>query len=149
MKKTVKTEEQLNLVFETIRTRFKAKKKLNIEWSVPGVFRNLDQNALYWVWIAFLAAETCGLNESGKPSKLDMQDIHNVLRRTFLPTIEKVILGEKTKTLTSTSTLERKAFAEYMSEVKAYAYHVQGVSLLSKNEAGYEEMCIAYKNCKL
>lgn len=79
--------------------------------------RSIDQNSLYWMWLALVEDET-GNRKS---------DLHDVFRAKFLHVFEREVLGETVRELPSTTKLDTKQFAEYMKKIDVFCSSELGI----------------------
>jgi hypothetical protein len=143
MKKIIKNKSDAEYICSLIMQRAETRVKFKVEVVRLSNPRNLDQNALYWVWINYIVSETCGLR-NGKVAKQDKEDIHNHLRKELLPLEEREIMGVKKNVLKSTKLLSDIDFSNYLSDVQEYAAKI-GITLLSKKHPAFTEFYNTYK----
>jgi hypothetical protein len=81
--------------------------------------RTIPQNRLYHDWIGIIATEMGDSHE----------DVHDYMRKMFLPPVIKTVGGETFEILQSTTKLEVPEMSEYMNKVEAWAGSFLGLSL--------------------
>ena len=90
---------------------------LSIEIKEHKAKRSLSQNALYWVWLDYMAKHF----SKKVPSCTDEQ-MHDLMRHKFLGYEDKTIGRTEIKgQLASTKKLEVAAMSEYMMKIEAWA----------------------------
>ena len=87
--------------------------------------RSLNQNALYWRWIALVARETGNAND----------DVHEALKAKFCPP-RTVHLGDEERDIRSTAKLTTAEMQAYMDAVYAYVTTELGMLLPLPEELG-------------
>lgn len=85
--------------------------------------RSLSQNAYYWVFLGVIERET-GQNAD---------DVHEWAKRKFLPPKFITVNGEEIKIPSSTTTLSKIDFGEYLDKIAAET----GIPLPDPEAAGY------------
>ena len=86
--------------------------------------RTDKQNNFYWAYLNLVQEET------GTPA----EDTHELVKRMFLPRIEKTIFGKKLAFPQSTTTLTTKEFTDYMAKIA----ELTGVPVPDKNKVSAE-----------
>lgn len=71
--------------------------------------RSLSQNAFYWLYLGVIE------NETGNTA----QDLHELFRRKFLKPTIKTILGKEYTLPSSTTSLSKHEFTEYLDKICA------------------------------
>lgn len=85
-------------------------KNVVVEIELEKGKRTLDQNALYWVYLAHIEKETGN----------DSRDMHELFKRKFLPPIHKELFGIEYKIPSSTKSLNKQEFGEYLDKIAAF-----------------------------
>lgn len=85
--------------------------------------RSLSQNALYHLYLGVIERETG--NNSG--------DLHELFKRTLLPPRLIKVMGKELKIPSSTKTLTKSEFSDYMSKIEAET----NILVPNPREAGY------------
>lgn len=119
--------------------------------------RSLDQNALYWaIMEQFVENAKSLISESTGYTKDELEQIfsehfgiqiysdepptkddwHDIIRLKFLPINFRIVDGMKLAELTSTTTLNKKQFREYIQNIELYALEC-GVKLEYEEEFLY------------
>lgn len=100
--------------------------------------RNLDQNALFHLWMRVLA------DELGYPS---LEDVKRDVKRHILGVNEVVnrLTGELTFEDFKTSNMTIKGMADFTRKVKIWAHTDLNIYLPYKHEPGYDEMVEHYR----
>jgi hypothetical protein len=70
--------------------------------------RSLKSNSLYWVYLGIIEAETGN----------EVEDLHRLFKKKFLPYSVKEVFGEKLLKLTSTTELSTDEFSDYMRKIE-------------------------------
>jgi uncharacterized protein YbcI len=70
--------------------------------------RSLKSNSLYWVYLGIIESETGN----------EVDDLHKLFKKKFLPWKIKEVYGEKLLKLTSTTELSTDEFSEYMLKIE-------------------------------
>lgn len=91
--------------------------------------RSNSQNRTYWMWLNALAKDT------GHSA----DDLHEMFKVRVLGTEEKIILGKAITVGRSTTTLNTKDFAEYMTTIEGIAASI-GITLPHPDDYRYAMM---------
>lgn len=98
--------------------------------------RSINQNSLYWLWLACLQDETgCYKDE-----------LHECFKTKFLPYKTKEVLGEEIRVVQSTSTLDSKEMTSYLEQIKIFAQTELGCMLPLPDDLGWEQFYEEYKS---
>lgn len=97
--------------------------------------RTVDQNCLYWLWIA------CIMLETGN----DKEFLHEYFKGKFLGYVEKVVFGEVIKTPKSTTTLNTKQFTNYLEDIRVFAAAELGIVLPDPEDRYWQDFYDKYK----
>ena len=94
--------------------------------------RSLPQNAMMWEWYTVIG------NEIG----YDKDEVHNIMRKKFLPWREVTIIGETVIILTSTSDpkFTTAHMTKYLNDIDRFAADELGILLPHPQDAHYEEL---------
>lgn len=131
---------QLTVTTRTIDkvTAYLSKLKDGREYTVTitpkRVRRSIDQNSLYWLWIACLSDETGN----------DRDDLHEFFKRKFLGVEAHDIFGEVVKRSRSTTTCSTAEFTIYLNKVQAFAASEAGVILPLPEDKYFEDFMNSY-----
>lgn len=98
--------------------------------------RSIDQNRLYWLWIACICRETGN----------DKDDVHEYFKEYFLGYSEKPMFGGSVRHTRSTSDLDTKQFTDYLEKIKVWAARELGIILPEPKDAYFEAFYEEYKN---
>jgi hypothetical protein len=96
--------------------------------------RTLDQNSLYWLWLA------CIEDETGNEKNY----LHEVFKDKYCPALTKNIFGEETE-LKSTKFLSTKGMSKYMGYIEVFAQVELNIKLPYPEEKGFDEFYEKYK----
>lgn len=84
-------------------------KRLIVEVERETGIRSMSQNSFMWMYLGVIEKEKGEL----------ATDLHEFFKRKFLPPIPKKILGVEFKIPTSTTTLNKSEFADYLDKICA------------------------------
>ena len=104
--------------------------------------RSLNQNALYWMWIACI----CDEMKYDKDNKLEKQNVHDGLRELFLPYEDKVLLGRKCRIYKSTTKLNTMEFTNYLNSIKIHMITEYAIDLPLPGDRLYDELIDKYED---
>jgi hypothetical protein len=96
--------------------------------------RTLDQNALYWLWLA------CIEDETGN----DKNYLHETYKDMFCPVLHREVMGEL-RELRSTKFLSTMGMKRYLDKVNLHADTELNIRLPEPNEKGFDEFYEKYK----
>lgn len=86
--------------------------KYYVEIKAIKTKRSIDQNALYWAWMTYIASEFSG-------TRTDKEYYHGYFKSQYLPAIVKDILGKQVRCYKGTSDLTTEEFTEYLNRIEA------------------------------
>lgn len=98
--------------------------------------RNLDQNALMWLWLSCISQHTGH----------EKDELHDYFRAKYLPIQSKDVMGETLQKLTSTTSLNTAEFAQYLTKIQTFAISEIGVQLPDPADLHFAEFVEHYKN---
>ncbi|MFR9498017.1 MAG: recombination protein NinB [Rikenellaceae bacterium] len=98
--------------------------------------RTLSQNNLFHLWC------TCIADETGE----DRERIKTVIKELFLGYKEVVVFNRRSFTLPSTSALDTKQMAEFMTKSQAWAASELGIILPLPEDQFYYQFVEQFKN---
>lgn len=103
--------------------------------------RSIDQNCLYWLWLACISSET------GQ----DKDSLHDYFKQSILGfEIRAVFLGtehsREIRKEVSTSTLDTKQFADYLEKIQHFASAELGIVLPNPEDSFWNNFHEQYKN---
>lgn len=118
---------ELDLGTETNRARLRMCLKENegraFKIEMMKTTRTLSQNAFYWLYLGVIERETGN----------SANDLHELFKRILLPPRYINVMGREVKIPSSTSSLSKTDFSEYMEKICAET----GVPIPDPKEAGY------------
>ena len=79
-----------------------------IDFSEKKYVRSLSQNNLYWLYLGVIESETGN----------EVDDLHKLFKKKFLPWTIKEAFGEKLLKLTSTTELDSTDFTNYLMKIE-------------------------------
>lgn len=103
--------------------------------------RSVDQNSLYWLWLA------CISDETGE----DKDDLHDLFKQKYLGFQQKNIFPGREfgttvyKELTTTR-MDTLEFTQYLKKVKGFALHFLGIVLPEPEDQYWNQFYEQYKN---
>ena len=97
--------------------------------------RSVDQNSLYWLWIACIMVETGN----------DKEFLHEFFKGKFLGYYERIVFGEVVKTTKSTTTLDTKQFTNYLEDIRVFAAAELGIVLPDPEDRYWQDFYDKYK----
>ena len=112
---------------ECIESLFEKDKKVKIE--AVKKLRSLSENNLYWMWIA------CISNETGN----EKNNIHEFLCLEFLPLQQVMIFKKLIYKRLSTTMLDTKQFAEYLTKIQIFALNELNIILPNPDDLHFDE----------
>ena len=96
--------------------------------------RSVDQNALYWAWIAVVEVETGN----------DKDALHEFFKHKFLINQRVLVFGEQVEKRPSTTKLNTKEFSEYMEKIRAFCATELAITLLTPDDMLFNEFINSY-----
>lgn len=98
--------------------------------------RNLNQNALYWLYLTCISCETGN----------DKDLLHDYFRFKFLPVTNETFNGKELTKLTSTTKLDKKNFNEYLDKLVVYCLDELDIILPNPEDKNFETFYSTYSN---
>ncbi|MBP1638951.1 MAG: hypothetical protein H6Q17_534 [Bacteroidetes bacterium] len=132
----LKSEENRDAVIAYLQALDILKVKFTVTISKIKKQRSIDQNCLYWLWIACICQETGN----------DKDDVHMYFREYFLGYSEKRMFGSLVRRVRSTTELDTKQFTDYLKKIKVWASRELGIALPDPNDAYFESFKEIYQN---
>jgi len=111
-------------------------KKFTVEIKQKREIRSLSQNALYWLWL------TCIMAETGN----DKDFLHEYFGKKYLPKESRIICREKVEITVSTTGLDTLQFTHYLNRVQQFANVEFGIILPNPNDLHFKEFYETYKD---
>ena len=96
--------------------------------------RSVEQNALYWAWIAVVEAETGN----------DKDGLHEYFKHKFLINQVLTVFGENIEKQPTTTKLNTKEFSEYMEKIRAFCASELEITLLTPDDIQFNEFINSY-----
>jgi len=111
--------------------------KMGVRISISEVKekRTINQNSLYWLWIACLSAETGN----------DSETLHEYFKSSYLPIKLDIIFDKEVTRLTSTTKLNTAEFKAYLDKIQLFAGE-QGITLPNPEDKHWAEFYETYKD---
>ena len=100
--------------------------------------RSLDQNCLYFLWLACIADETGHSKD----------DLHEYFKQQFLGFEQRAVLNKRVYLNPSTATLNMKQFSEYLDNIQVFANSELGILLPNPQDLEFNQFYERYKNEK-
>lgn len=110
-------------------------KRYNVRVTLKREKRTVDQNSLYWLWIACIADETGN----------EKMFLHEFFKGKFLGYNEQVVFGQVVTTPKTTTTLNTKQFTTYLEEIRAFAAAELGIVLPDPEDRYWQDFYDKYK----
>lgn len=110
-------------------------KRYHVRISLKREKRTVDQNSLYWLWIA------CIMDETGNEKEF----LHEFFKGKFLGYHERVVFGQVVKTPKTTTTLDTKQFTNYLEEIRVFAAAELGIVLPDPEDKYWQDFYDKYK----
>lgn len=111
-------------------------RKFKVEIKQQRELRSKDQNALYWLWL------TCIMAETGN----DKDDLHIVFGKKYLPKESRVLYGESVEITTSTTSLDTAQFTYYLNRIQQFANSELGIYLPNPEDLHFQQFYETYKD---
>lgn len=134
MKFKIRTDKDKSIVADYIASLPQGK-VFTAEIKVHRERRSINQNSLYWLWLACLQDETGAYKD----------DLHECFKSKFLPHTTKEVLGEDIRVVQSTSSLDSKEMTSYLERIKIFAQTELGCVLPLPEDLGWEQFYEQYK----
>lgn len=110
-------------------------KRYNVRVTLKREKRTVDQNSLYWLWIACIADETGN----------EKMYLHEFFKGKFLGYNEQVVFGQVVTTPKTTTTLDTKQFTNYLEDIKVFAAAELGIILPDPEDRYWQDFYDRYK----
>lgn len=130
----------------TLRRSSKEKMKRYVETLPDGEFnldikqereiRSICQNALYWLWL------TCIMAETGN----DKDYLHIFFGKKYLPQNSRVIYGETVIKPVSTTSLDKAQFTHYLERIQQFANSELSIVLPNPEDLHFQDFYNTYKD---
>jgi hypothetical protein len=124
---------QRTQVINFIDEIFSKDKRIKIEQEKKK--RSIDQNSLYWLWVA------CVSQETGNSTQL----LHETFKEMFLPFQTVNIFCKEKREYTSTTELDTAQFKKYLDNIQLFASE-NGIMLPNPEDLHWKEFEETYKN---
>jgi hypothetical protein len=123
-----------NKAVDYLNSLFDKGKRVKVD--VAKEKRSLDQNRLYWLWVACIEQETGN----------DKNNLHEFFTLEFLPLIQQMVFKKLIYKRTSTTTLDTKQFTEYLNKIQIYCSTELGLTLPNPEDVQFEHFYNHYKD---
>lgn len=145
IRRVVSSVQEFDDLVAYMRGIFAAKGKAHVlQMKQVAKNRSTRQNSLYWMWLNAIAAECSGLVPgTQRPSKADVDDLHEYYANRFLPADQKVVFGDLMYKRRSTTELTTAEFTAYLEQIKADALN-RGIYLPEPNDPGWDSFVATY-----
>jgi len=111
-------------------------KQYIVEIKQKRSIRSIQQNRLYWLWIACICDETGG----------DKDSVHSELGEMFLPKEQRKGIIEIREIPVSTSSLNTLQFTNYLESINVFASSELGIVLPNPDDLYWDEFYSKYKD---
>lgn len=98
--------------------------------------RTLDQNRLYFLWMACLSDET-GQSKD---------DLHEYFKQLYLGFEQRAVLNGRVYISPSTAALNTKQFSDYLNKIQMFANTELGIILPSPEDLEFNQFYERYRN---
>lgn len=132
----LRNENERNAAIAYLQALDILKVKFTITISKIRDKRSINQNSLYWLWIACICCETGN----------DKKDVHEYFKEYFLGYSEKPMFGGMIRHTRSTTDLDTKQFTDFLEKIKIWAARELGIMLPEPKDAYFEAFYQEYKN---
>jgi len=123
-------------------------KKVFNDWSIgPYPFelkktevqdhRNLDQNALLWLWCTFLQEQNIGYTKS---------EFYSIFIEKFAPREYIYFKNEIINSIVTSSKMTKKQMANFLTNIQRFSQVDLGIELPNPNDLKFEQFYEAYKH---
>ncbi len=110
-------------------------KKFTVEIKQKRELRSVSQNALYWLWL------TCIMAETGN----DKDYLHVFFGNKYLTQNSRVIYGETVNITVSTTSLDTAQFTHYLERIQQFVGVELGIVLPNPEDLHFKEFYETYK----
>lgn len=111
-------------------------KKFTVEIKQKREIRTVSQNALYWLWL------TCIMAETGN----EKDYLHIFFGKKYLPKESRVLYGETVEITVSTTKLDTAQFNHYLDRIQQFASSELGIILPRPEDLYFKEFYETYKD---
>lgn len=111
-------------------------KRFNVDIKQKREIRTVSQNALYWLWL------TCIMAETGN----DKDYLHIFFGKKYLPQNSRIIFNQQVEQTVSTTSLDTKQFKHYLDRVQQFANVELGINLPNPEDLHFKEFYETYKD---
>jgi hypothetical protein len=109
------------------------------QWSVSVSLikskRSIDQNSLYWLWLAAIESETGNSKE----------DLHEYFKDKYLGYKVNNVFDSEVKTRISTTKINTKEFTDYLEKIHLFVLEEIGVNLPYPDDRFFEQFLNEFK----
>jgi hypothetical protein len=123
-----------NKAVDYLNSLFDKGKRVKVD--VAKEKRSLNQNRLYWLWVACIEQETGN----------DKNNLHEFFTLEFLPLIQQMVFKKLIYKRTSTTTLDTKQFTEYLNKIQIFSSTELGLTLPNPEDVQFEHFYNHYKD---
>lgn len=110
-------------------------KRYHVKVTLKREKRTVDQNSLYWLWIA------CIRDETGNEKDF----LHDHFRGKYIGYDEQVVFGEVIRKPKSTTRLDTKQFTLYLESIRVFAASELGIVLPDPEDKYWQDFYDKYK----
>ena len=111
-------------------------KKFTVEIKQKREIRTVSQNALYWLWL------TCIMAETGN----EKDYLHIFFGKKYLPKESRVLYGEIVEITVSTTKLDTAQFTNYLDRIQQFASSELGIILPRPEDLHFQDFYNTYKD---
>lgn len=119
-----------------IDNKLKENKQYIVDIKEKRSQRSVNQNALYWLWVACICDETGG----------NKDQIHEELKQMFLPKEQAKGITEIVERPVSTTSLDTLQFKQYLDKIQVFANTELGIDLPNPDDLVWEQFESTYEN---
>lgn len=112
------------------------KRKYIVDIKVKRENRTVDQNRLYWLWMA------CIMDETGEHK----DNLHEYFKTKYLGVDERQCFGYRFYMPNTTTSLDTKQFSDYLDRIQQFASSELGIVLPDPKDLYWEEFYKKYKD---
>lgn len=111
-------------------------KKFSVEIKQKREIRSISQNALYWLWL------TCIMAETGN----DKDYLHIFFGKKYLPQERRIVFNHPVDITVSTTSLDTAQFTHYLERIQQFANAELGIILPNPEDLHFKEFYETYKD---